>query len=81
MTRRRFASDEVVQREIQRAIDVFGSVKSWELTPDGGVKVLPGDGARMEVGHVPGTSAAADGVDELAAARAKRDARRDNRPR
>lgn len=69
MTRIRYASDRLIDREIQRAIDKFGGVESWELTPDGRVVVLPksNNGA---------SDAAGNGQrDELAEMRARRDAR------
>jgi hypothetical protein len=65
MTRRHYPSDQVVDREIKRAMDLFGGVKSWELTPDGRVIVLP---------EAPAQQESAD--DELAAARKRRDANR-----
>lgn len=71
MTRRHYPSDELIAREIKRAITLFGGVKSWELTPDGRVIVLPDVSIRAEAG-----APLADGGNEMAEARKRRDANR-----
>lgn len=67
---RGYAADQLIDREIERAKRAFGGVKSWELTPDGRVIVLP-----MEA---EGASDASGQRDELAEMRARRDARQRN---
>lgn len=70
MTRRFYAPNDLVERELERAKKEFGGVKSWELTPDGRVIVLP-------ITDSPASDAGGTGhEDELAAMRAKRDARK-----
>lgn len=66
---RGYAADQLIERELERAERRFGKVKSWELTPDGRVIVLP------ENDNGGSDSAGAGETDELAKMRARRDAR------
>lgn len=68
MARRRL-TDKEIDRELDRAKEKFGGVKSWELTPDGGLIVLP----ITDIGAPDAGGSGQD--DELAKMRARRDAR------
>lgn len=75
MTRRRFPSEAVVAREIERALKTFGGVESWELTPEGGLRITPASIVKVENANRIGDRDLTERFDELAEARRRRDER------